>query len=1062
MSEIIKINVSADWLSNKYNSSHKHYHMKKTLFIIVLACCQFIAFAQQPAAPITISGKVVDETNTPIAGASVYAKDRPGTGTATDVDGKFTLKVQKNDAIVVSFIGYSTWETIVTEPMKDIEVKLTPTSHQMEEAVVVGMGTQRKISIVGAVTNVDVKDLQTPATNLVNMLGGRVPGVISIQKSGEPGKNISEFWVRGIGTFGANSSALVLIDGLEGNLSEVDPADIESFSVLKDASATAVYGVRGANGVILVTTKRGTADRLQITGRINLTVSHLNNMPEYLGAYDYARLANEARVVRGDQPLYSDIEMDLIKYHLDPDLYPDVNWQKELLHRNALQQTYFINARGGGSLARYYLSLGMSNESAAYRQDKNSKYSAKVGYRTVNYRSNLDINLTKSTTLYFGADGFFSNKSEPGNNNTDALWTIQQNLTPLTIPTIYSTGHLPAYGVDNAYSPYVMLNNTGMTSIRHYKGKATLELKQDLSMLLKGLKVRIQGAYDTETNMKEIRSIRPEMYYASTRKYTGELGIVKRVDAEPAKYSHEDEQFYKLHFEATATYEANFAQKHWLTALLYFYLSSEQRMNKDIDSRAESVRSMYAIPIRYEGLSGRITYGYKDTYFIDLNFGYTGSENFESGNRFGFFPSVAIGWVPTNYTFMKERAPWINFLKIRASYGTVGNDRLTDERFPYLTLMQSSNSGGGWGSTNGYITEERVGANNLRWEKAQKADIGIEGRLFNEKLEFVLDFFQDKRNGIYQRRTQIPGYVGLTQMPFGNVGKMKSYGSDGNIAFTQDFGKDISLTFRGNFTYSANKVENWEQAFQNYEYQNYSGYVYNAFRGYIALGLFRDEQDVAQSPKQTFGTYTAGDIKYKDVNGDGVIDPDDMVPLSYPNYPRLMYGFGAELRYKQFTLGLLFKGTGNNDYYYVDNSWASNGQGYIPFYNGETGNVLKIVADPKNRWIPASYSGDPATENPNARFPRLSYGRNENNTQLSTFWKANSRYLRLQEINLNYNLAAGKVLKALGVKSLDLQFVISNLCVWGPEKLWDPEQADANGGAYPIPTQYAFQMYVNF
>ena len=301
----------------------------------------------------------------------------------------------------------------------------------------------------------------------------------------EPGKNISEFWIRGIGTFGANSSALVLIDGLEGDLSEVDPADIESFSVLKDASATAVYGVRGANGVVLITTKRGTADRLQITGRINLTVSHLTNMPEYLNSYEYAKLANEARVVRGDRPLYSDIEMDLIKYQLDPDLYPDVNWQDELLHKNALQQTYFINARGGGSLARYYLSMGMSNESAAYKQDKNSKYSAKVGYRTVNYRSNLDINLTKSTALYFGADGFISTKSEPGNNDTDALWATQRNLTPITIPTIYSTGHLPAYGVDNAYSPYVMLNKTGMTNIRHYRGKATLELKQDLSMLLK-------------------------------------------------------------------------------------------------------------------------------------------------------------------------------------------------------------------------------------------------------------------------------------------------------------------------------------------------------------------------------------------------------------------------------------------------------------------------------------------------------------------------------------------------------------------------------------------------
>ncbi|MBP3738407.1 MAG: TonB-dependent receptor [Muribaculaceae bacterium] len=1030
--------------------------MKKIYILLLLMASVFTTVAQQ----LTVSGTVLDETGETFPGVVVFAKDRPGAGTATDADGKFTIKVSKNDVLVFSFVGYEKQEIAITKDESNMVVNMAVSAQMLQETVVVGLGRQRKISTVGAITAVNTKDLQVPATNIQNMLGGRVPGVISIQRSGEPGKNISEFWVRGIGTFGANSSALVLIDGLEGNLSEIDPADIESFSVLKDASATAVYGVRGANGVVLVTTKRGTTDRLQITGRANFTVSHLTHMPEYLGSYEYAKLANEARAVRGNLPLYSDIELDIIKYHLDPDLYPDVNWQKELLHKNSLSQTYFINARGGGSLARYYLSLGTSYESAAYRQDKSSKYSTSVGYRTINYRANLDINLTKTTQLYFGADGFVSIKKEPGNNDTDALWATQRNLTPITIPTKYSTGQLPAYGANNAYSPYVMLNNTGMTNIRHFRGKATLEIKQDLSMLLDGLKLRAQGAYDNSSNLKEIRSILPEMYYASTRKYTGELGIVKRVEAQPATYRHEDEQYYKWHFETTATWDKIIREDHRVGLLAYYYMSSEQTMNGSIDARDATLRSMYAIPIRYQGLSGRITYGFKDTYFMDANFGYTGSENFQAGHRFGFFPSVGLGWVPTSYSWVREKMPWLSFLKIRASYGSVGNDRLTDERFPYLTLMQVSGGGGGWGSTNGYITEERVGADNLRWERAKKADIGIEGKLFNERLEFIIDFFRDRRDGIYQRRSQIPGYVGLMQMPFGNVGKMKSYGSDGNISYRHDFGKDWSLTVRGNFTYSANKVENWEQAEQPYDYQNYTGYVNNAFRGLIALGLFRDEQDVKQSPRQTFGSYMPGDIKYKDVNGDGIIDDDDKVPLSYPNYPKLMYGFGFEARWKQLTLGVLFKGTGNTDYYYVNGT--TNGQGYIPFYNGETGNVLSIVADSKNRWIPASYSGDPATENPNALFPRLSYGRNENNTQYSTFWHANSRYLRLQEINLNYHIESGKFFQKLGLKSIDAQFVISNLAVWSPMKLWDPEQAEYNGGAYPIPTSYALQLYLNF
>ena len=834
---------------------------------------------------------------------------------------------------------------------------------------------------------------------------------------------------------------------------------------MKDASATAVYGVRGANGVVLVTTKRGTADKLQITARANWTISHMVNMPEYLEAYDYAKLANEALRVRGNTPLYSDMELDLIKYQLDPDLYPNVNWQKEVLNRNALQQTYYINAKGGGSLARYYLSLGMSNESSAYKQEKSSKYSTKVGYRTYNYRVNLDINLTKTTTVYFGSDGFISEKAEPGNADTDALWATQRNLTPLTIPRVYSTGQLPAYGADNAYSPYVMLNYTGMSNTRHFRGKSTVELKQDLSMVTKGLSARAQIAYDTELNLKEKRYVRPEMYYADRRRYTGELGLYKKLDSEPVKYTHEDEQYYKVHFESMLNYERTFAEQHRLSGLLYYYMSSEQKMNKDIDDKDESLRSMYAIPIRYQGLSGRITYGLRDTYFLDLNFGYTGSANFAKGDRFGFFPAVAVGWVPTGYDWVREKLPWLDFLKIRGSYGTVGNDRLTNTRFPYLTLLKTGD-GGGWGSTNGYITEETIGADNLKWEIAKKTDIGIEGKLFGERLNFVVDVFYDKRDGIYQERQQIPDYAGLQKMPFGNVGKMVSYGSDGNISFTQNINKNMSFTLRGNFTYSANEVKNWEQAVQKYDYQNYSGYVNNAFRGYIALGLFRDEADIAASPKQTFGDYLPGDIKYKDVNGDGVINDDDKVPLSYPNYPRLMYGFGGEFRYKNLTLGVLFKGTGKTDYYFVDDNgyWdkGKNGEGYIPFYGGKTGNVLKIVADQSNRWTPASYSGDPSTENPNARFPRLSYGKNENNTQFSSFWYQNARYLRLQEISVNYNLPAGRLLKYLGVRSLDLQFVASDLCIWSPMKLWDAEQADHNGGAYPIPQRFAFQMYVNF
>lgn len=1047
--------------------------MKKILIIPLLWICCICMFAQQVGESMTVSGTVYDELNDPMPGVVVYLKDRAGTGTSTDVDGKFSIKAHRGDKLIFSIIGYEQVEYLIVKSERELAIKMKIAATQLEEAVIVGLGTQRKVSVVGAVTNVKVEELQTPATSIPNMLGGRVPGIISIQTSGEPGKNVSEFWVRGIGTFGANSSALVLIDGLEGDLSRIDPADIESFSVLKDASATAVYGVRGANGVILVTTKRGVEDKLNITARVNMTVSHLTRMPEYLGSYEYAKLANEARAVRGNNILYDQTAMDIIKYGLDRDLYPDVNWQDEILNRNSLQQTYYINARGGGSVARYYLSLGTSNESAAYKQDKNSKYSADVGYKTYNYRVNLDVKMTNTTNVYFGADGFLSEKAEPGNANTDYLWSAQQKLTPLTIPVRYSTGHLPAYGANDEYSPYVMLNYTGMAKVKKFTHNVTLAIQQDLSMLAKGLSLRSQIAYSNNSDLKEVRSVMPEMYYALGRspQYGGSLNLVKRVEAETAKYINEQSQFYKLHFETTANYSTIVNEKHRIGGLLYFYLSEEQgsnwaREDNNSSNGYRSNASMAAIPMRYQGLSGRVTYGFDDTYFIDGNFGYTGSENFQKGQRFGFFPSVAVGWVPTQYNFIKKALPWLDFFKVRASYGSVGNDRISNKRFPYLTIVEVNSEGGGWGSNLGSIKETQVGADNLQWEKATKMDVGIEGTLLKNKLSFVVDFFRDNRNRIFQERKQIPEYIGLQQMPYGNVGKMKSFGSDGNISFTQSIKKDMSFTIRGNFTYSKNEVINWEEIEAKYPYQTLTGWPHDSYRGYIALGLFKDENDVKYSPKQSFGNSDPlpGDIKYKDVNGDGKIDTDDQVPLSYNNYPRLMYGFGGEFTYKKFTLGVLFKGTGNTDFYYVrekDGYGNQTGWGYVPFIGGATGNVLSIVADPNNRWTPASYSGNPSTENPNARFPRLSYGLNENNNQKSSFWHGNSRYLRLQEVNINYRLT-GNWLKKVGLSSVDMQLVGYNLLVWDSVKLWDPEQAENNGSRYPIPARYALQLYLNF
>nr|WP_321522273.1 TonB-dependent receptor [uncultured Macellibacteroides sp.] len=1017
----------------------------KSLTIITLILFFYGGSITAQESKLTISGIIHDEFGETMPSVNVYLKDRPGMGIVSDIDGKFSISAAKNDIIIFSFIGYNNQEFVATKNFNDLDIKLIPSSEMLEETVIVGMGTQRKVSVVGAIASVDVGELQVPATSMNNILGGRVPGVISVQNSGEPGKNIAEFWVRGIGTFGASSGALVLIDGLEGVLSQVDPADIESFSILKDASATAVYGVRGANGVVLVTTKRGTEQKLKITGRANLTVSYLNKMPQYLDAFDYAKLANEASVVSGKNPRYTDRELEIIKYGLDPDMYPNVDWQKEILNRTSLQQTYYVSALGGGSIARYFISLGMSNESAAYKQDETSKYKSNVGYNTYNYRSNLDVNITKTTSVYLGNDGFISINNKPGMANTDWLWSSQAKLTPLTVPTRYSNGLFPAYGKDDQISPYILLNHTGMATEEEYKNMVTLAVNQKLDFIIPGMKVKIQGALDNRSYVTEVRSKMMDLYNAAGRNAKGELIMIKKVNAHDTWYSSDDYQWRKYHFEGNLTYDHVFNADHRTSGLLYYYMSSEKATN--------NTTSMSAIPKKYQGVSSRLTYGYKDTYMIDANFGYTGSENFKKGEQFGFFPAVALGWIPSNYDFIKRKLPFMNYLKIRASYGQVGNDRISDDRFPYLTII-NSNASGGWGGQG--LIENVVGADNLAWEKSTKADLGVEAKFLNERLSFVVDIFNDKREGIFQKRTQLPSYVGAVYMPYSNVGAMKSYGSDGNISFSQKVGKDISFTLRGNFTYSTNKILHWEQPFQKYDYLSYKGKPYNVSRGFISLGLFKDDQDVKNSPAQ-FGKLRPGDIKYKDVTGDGVITDDDRVPLSYSPIPRLMYGFGGEFTYKDFTLGLLFKGTGKSDFFL-----NNNGYGYIPFYGGALGNVLSIAGEQNNRWTPASYSGNPATENPNAKFPRLSYGYNENNSKTSSFWMADSRYLRLQEVTLNYNLKHNALKQYLGISSVDLQLIGYNLAVWDKVDLWDPELAGYNGYAYPIPMRFAFQLYINF
>lgn len=1035
--------------------------MRRILYVLFLvlslASIGTTAYSQdKTTGQFTAAGVVYDDTGEPCIGATIRVKNSPGKGAVTDVDGKFKLSVAPGATILVEYLGMETVEKPILKDEPSLEIHLKASkAKDIDEVVVTGLTSQKKVSVVGAISTIDMDELRTPGTSLVNMIGGRMPGVITMQTSGEPGQNLSNFWVRGVSTFGAGASALVLIDGIEGSLNDIDVDDVESISVLKDAAATAVYGVRGANGVVLVTTKRGSKDKIQITARATVKLSHINRLPEYLGSYDYAKLANEARAVSGLADLYTPIQLDIIKNNLDPELYPNVNWIDEIMKKNSLQENYYASARGGGDVAQYFVSLGYKHEGAAYKQQEN-QFHKPLSYDQITYRANINMNLTKNSILYFGVDGNISNYTTPGGKTTNQVWSDVLQLNPLMFPVTYADGTLPTYGQNDLISPFAALNYQGYKSQDTSRNMITLKFTQKFTGFLKGLVGSVQVMNDRTSNFSETRLIKPDYYRATGRTSEGELIKTLRQKQTDMSYSSSDQTWRKYYLEAKLDYNKQLGL-HNIGALLFYYMEDTKSSTQ---GNADKL-GIAAIPYRRQNVSGRLSWGYNDTYFVDANFGYTGSDIFPKGERFGFFPSIAVGWVPTAYKWVQEKLPWISFFKLRASYGLAGNDNIANTRFPYLTII-NNRAGTTWGYTGNGIVETQQGADNLKWEVAKKFDVGIDANFFNDNVKLTVDFFRDTRDHIFQDRVTLPQWAGMVTYPKSNVGRMHSFGSDGNISYYHKINRDMDFTIRANYTWSQNIVDYFEENKLAYDYQSTTGMPYGILRGYISEGLFKDKEDIATSPDQTaaFGTVRPGDIKYRDVNGDGVINSDDKVPLSYSNsVPRVMYGIGGEFNYKDFTLSLLFKGNAGVKYYRVGMGYNA---GWIPFYNGEMGNVLKMVNNPKNRWTPAWYSGDPSTENPNAMFPRLSYGSNTNNSQVSTFWQEDGSFLRFQELNFRYMFRHQKWVKACGLSALEVDFVINNLFTIDSVKYFDPEQAWYNGAAYPIPTTYSLQVYFRF
>lgn len=998
---------------------------------------------------------VVEDALGPIIGASVVAKNQPGVGAITDLDGRFSLKVGAYDVLQITFVGYQPVEIPVLsiKDKNNLKVIMKEDNQTIDEVVVTASGVQKKKTLTGAITNVELKQLNAPGANLSNSLAGVVPGIIAMQSSGEPGENMSQFWIRGMSTFGAKSGALILVDGVERSFNEIPVEDIESFSVLKDASATAIYGQRGANGVVLITTKRGEKGKVKINVKAGFDWNTPVKVPEYASGYDWARLANEALVGRYENPLYTNEELDIIQHGLDPDLYPNIDWRDLMLKKGAPSYYANISFSGGSDNVRYFVTGRYTGENGRYRTSSSeNKYNTNSTYERWNYRANVDMNLTRTTVLSVGVGGWLVNRTSPSSSSGD-IWQSFASYTPVTAPRKWSTGQWPI--VSGMTTPEYQMTQTGYRTIWENKMETNVGLEQDLSFITKGLNFNGVFAFDTYNKNTIVREKGEELWSAeSLRDGNGNLVLKREANAKAMSQAKTVEGDKRYYLQASLDYSRLFAEKHRVGAFAMVY----QQETSDVNFAEDDL--MASIPHRTLAYSGRFTYAYKDKYLTEFNWGYTGSENFEKGKQFGFFPAVSVGWVLSEEPFIKKMMPWMDQFKIRASYGEVGNDEIAGRRFPYITLVNTDDNSYSFGeftnnSAQGYRIKT-MGTPYLTWEVAKKYDVGVDFSFFNSKITGTIDWFLDKRDDIFMKRNQMPLTTGLAdQTPMANVGKMKSYGWDGNIAYTQRIGQ-VNLQLRANFTYQTTDVIDRDEAANELWYKMEKGFQLNQSRGLIALGLFKDQEDIDRSPSQVAlsnKTILPGDIKYKDVNGDGVITDDDKVPLGYRETPGLQYGLGLSANWKNWGINMLFQGTGKCDFFV-------GGSGPHAFHDGKRGNILQVMVD-GNRWIPKEISGTEATEDPNADWPRLTYTNNNNNNCKSTYWLKERKYLRLRNLEITYDLPQMWTRKFL-VSNMRIGFIGQNLFTWAPFKWWDPEGTNESGSSYPINRTYSCYIQFSF
>ena len=1001
-----------------------------------------------------LQGLVKDEQGNPIIGASIQLKNT-GTGVITDLDGLFQIQVtDKNSVIVISYIGYVTQEISVGD-RSSITVQLKEDTKSLEEVVVTAFGaTQKKETMVGAIQQVRPAELKVPSSSLSTSFAGRMAGVIAIQRSGQPGADGADFWIRGKSTFGDATGVLIVLDGVEissSDLNALDPEVIESFSILKDATATAMYGTRGANGVMIVTTKSG-QDLLKpiINFRLETSMSQLTSVPEMVGGVDYMKLYNEALTTRGiTTGLYDDTKIRATEQGLNPLVYPNVDWYNEMFNKNAFAQRFNFNIRGGKKAVTYFMSASVKHDAGNLKSLSKDyfSYNNNINVMRYDFVNNLSIKATNTTKISLGLNVSLRDWKGPS-AGVDGIFSMSREASPVDFPIVYParndkeiytlwggmSGGIYNNGYRNPVAEYVVGYKKQFASTVI----ANIRLDQDLKMVTKGLKLHVLASFKnwskTETTRKAgYNQFEIDQYNEATGEYTlSRVGNEQKTALNTEGAATGDRRIF---IQAYLDYKRKFGV-HDVNAMLLY--NQDQLDNNKPDNLLSS------LPRRKQGIAARLSYAYDDRYLAEVNFGYNGSENFAKNNRFGFFPSIALGYNISQEKFWGPISNVISHFKLRGSYGLVGNDGI-NERYAYLEdIVLSSDK---WKYTTGVNQNvnlqgpvwNRYYNPNLTWEVGKKLNVGFDMQLFHQ-VNLNFDVFKEIRSKIYMQKVNtLPDFIGTGETKiYENSGKMKNVGFDIALDYNKQITKDFFLSFKGTLTYAHNTIlERDEPPFQLYPNLSSVGYSRGQHLVYVADGLFRDQADVDSHAEQTLGYIPQpGDIKYvdqPDANGncDGIINTNDRVYMGYPEDPEIVYGFGPSMKYKNWDFSFFFQGAARTSILM---------SGFHPFGKNATRGVMKFIAD--DYWSESN-------PNPNAAYPRLTRDTNANNTVNSSYWLRNGAFLKLKNAEIGYTF-----------KMFRAYLNGSNLLTFSPFKHWDPEMGGGSGMQYP--TQRVFNIGIQF